>query len=1230
MIDRKVLLADLRKQVGALEDDLRDCAEQDEAVDAELRREWERARTAERIAATFESWRDERVTQSAVAWVLGTVFLRYAEDNRLIDLPYLAGPGDRLDVAQERQGDFFRAHPDRTDRDWILAGFRAMASTPVVAGLFDFEHNAMWLIARPAEEGESGLSFDARWEAVAARLAGPSHPVAQRLLGFWRETDADRQVRHDFTDEDTRFLGDLYQDLSEHAKKTYALLQTPDFVEEFILDYTLTPALEEFREEFLKGDFRLIDPTCGSGHFLLGAFHRLLAAWEQEAPGANRWDLIARALKSVHGVDKNPFAAEIARFRLLIAALQAAGITSLAKAREFPINVAVGDTLRFRRSKTRGQESLTEVDAMLFATEDVEKYVAQCDILAPQSYHVVVGNPPYITVKDKAENQGYRDLYDTCYREYALSVPFAERFFDLAITADKGQRNPGYVGQITANSFMKREFGKKLIEEFFATNIDLTRVIDTSGAYIPDHGTPTVILIGRSRQANQKPIRTVMGIRGEPDQPKDPAKGEVWQAIVNQVENPGSESAWVSVNDLDRGALLQHPWSLSGGGADNLMTELTRSSVAKLAGHIAAMGFSAITGEDDAFSLPNTASLARLRLENGQPMVSGDRVRDFSARPNIISAWPYTRDLSTLDLDKIPQIGRFLWPNRQIMQKRKKFGIPIEDIKNIHWYEYREFYRDKLRTPLSIAFAFVATHNHFVLDRCGRVFNRSAPIIKLSDDAEKEHLELLGVLNSSVACFWLKQVSQPKGGSGIGRGVQDEAWESRYEFTGTKLQEFPLPTVLPLKLGRELDVLSQQIGQIEPLAVCAEGVPTRGRLYDAQAEYHRIRSRMISLQEELDWDVYKLYGLLDEDEAAELCVENWAAEPGEPDEVPLLNLGERAFEIVLARKMATGEIESQWFARHGSKPITELPEHWPAAYREVVERRIECIERRRDIALIERPECKRRWAAEPYAKKEREALTAWLLDRCETKDLWYVQDDFGNPQPKPMTVNRLADKLRDDADVVGVARLLTTAIGLSPDADLADVLKAILAEEHVPYLAALRYKDTGLRKRAQWERSWELQREEDETGKRLNIPVPPKYASADFKPGFWKHRGKLDVPKERFVSYLGANSKTDDSLLLGWAGWDHRDQGYALMTLIEERADQDLWEKQELIPLIAGLHEVLPWIRQWHSEVDPDYGDSWANALSSYLDDQRHRYGLTDDDLTSWRPPTAGRGRKKA
>ena len=74
------------------------------------------------------------------------------------------------------------------------------------------------------------------------------------------------------------------------------------------------------------------------------------------------------------------------------------------------------------------------------------------------------------------------------------------------------------------------------------------------------------------------------------------------------------------------------------------------------------------------------------------------------------------------------------------------------------------------RVIWSLTFAFVATHNHFVLDRGGKVFKRSAPVIKLPESAsEDDHLALLGVLNSSTACFWLKQVShQQRGNGGIG------------------------------------------------------------------------------------------------------------------------------------------------------------------------------------------------------------------------------------------------------------------------------------------------------------------------------------------------------------------------------------------------------------------------------------------------------------------------------
>src|SRR5690606_36251082 len=151
--------------------------------------------------------------------------------------------------------------------------------------------------------------------------------------------------------------------------------------------------------------------------------------------------------------------------------------------------------------------------------------------------------------------------------------------------------------------------------------------------------------------------------------------------------------------------------------------------------------------------------------------------------------------------------------------------------------------------------------------------NRTAPVIKLPEEAgEDGHLELLGVLNSSTACFWLKQVCHNKGNGADSKGARTTAvpWEDFYEFTGTKLQEFPLPAVLPLDLGRALDALAQDLAAHEPSAVAEASTPTRARLDAARAEHTRIRGRMIALQEELDWTVYHSYGLLDDAERARL------------------------------------------------------------------------------------------------------------------------------------------------------------------------------------------------------------------------------------------------------------------------------------------------------------------------------------------------------------------------
>ncbi|MEV7884030.1 BREX-2 system adenine-specific DNA-methyltransferase PglX [Streptomyces sp. NPDC002817] len=1222
------LLKDLRKQVSGLEDDLRARSDSVEEYRERLGAEYGRAYAAGRTAATYEAWRDERVTQVAAAWVLGCVFVRFCEDNGLIARPWLAGVGERLKDAEDHDAAFFAANPEKNDRDWIIAAFDHLAGTnPTVAGLFDRAHNPMWEIE-------------------------PSYEAATGLLKFWRRVGAEGEIVHSFADEDldTRFLGDLYQDLSEHARKTYALLQTPVFVEEFILDLTLEPAVAEFglehvvkirdgrdRVRELPAGLRAIDPACGSGHFLLGMFERLLKKWRDTDKVADEWTLIRRALSSVHGCDKNPFAVAVARFRLLVAVLKAAEEAPekrrLNALKEFPINIAVGDSLLHGRDAGREHDTLPEdgdTEPFLYRTEDIDTFIERCDLLGRGSYHVVVGNPPYITVKDKQENKNYRDRYDTCGGTYALSVPFAQRIFELAVRASGSERAAGFSGQITANSFMKREFGRKLID-WFHQKVDLTQVIDTSGAYIPGHGTPTVILVGRNRVAYQgEPIRAVLGIRGEPSQPKNAAEGLVWSAIVDQHDRPGSGSAWVSAIDSPRSKLAQFPWSLSGGGAGELADGIA-SGREKLGSRAVSIGRTTATGADDAFFLPDLGTAQRLGDESTiRTLITGDVVRDFRFTGSVTVRNPYSGQDNRISIDHDSHlVTHSLWPFRTQLTNRVIFGKTV--IENDYpWYCHLENYSSKLTTAKGISFAFVSTHNHFTLDTQSRLFNRTAPVIKLPEGAtEDEHLALLGILNSSTACFWLKQVSHDKGSQGINEGFKSQEWERFYEFTGTKLQAFPLPALLPLPLGRSLDTLAQELATHEPSAICAaDEPPTRARLNTAHDAWTHTRQRMIALQEELDWEVYHSYELLTDAEKTRLT----ASSPA-PTTIPQVKLGERAFEIVLARKQAAGELETAWFDRHNSTPVTEIPTHWPHWYQAIVQARIDTISARRDLALIERPECKRRWATGPWEKREKAALRTWLLDRCEDKSLWFhVLNNF--VQPRTLTVGQLADELErlpDAKAILNTAHLYATHLG-KPNLSLTQVLTDVVDAEHVPYLAAYRYKDTGLRKRAQWEKAWEQQREEDRTGERLDIPVPPKYTSADFtKQSYWSNRGKLDVPKERFVSYPDANPDSDPTLLLGWAGWDQRDQATALLNIVSERRKQQDWAAERLVPLLSGIAELMPWLRQWFGEVDEEWGEqSAAEEFQSFLDGELASAQLTPSSLSDWRPVKKARARKTA
>ena len=304
MIDEATLREGLKKLLATTEADIRARVEEEPALKQALEARHKAAAEAGRTApGAWLAFRDEAVTQAAVHWLLGCVFVRFLEDNDLVDEVWVSGPKthgrDRLNEALDRRSIWYQQNPHGNDADYLLDVFARIAELPGMAGLFDRTHNPLWSLA-------------------------PTGTQAMAILHFFQDRDdATSELRHDFTDPDwnTRFLGDLYQNLSEFARKRYALCQTPGFVVDFILDRTLTPALDVFGLE----QTRLIDPTCGSGHFLLAAFDRLFAKWVDREPNGNPRVLAQRALDAVYGVDLNPFAVEIAEFRLLIAALRVCG-----------------------------------------------------------------------------------------------------------------------------------------------------------------------------------------------------------------------------------------------------------------------------------------------------------------------------------------------------------------------------------------------------------------------------------------------------------------------------------------------------------------------------------------------------------------------------------------------------------------------------------------------------------------------------------------------------------------------------------------------------------------------------------------------------------------------------------------------------------------------------------------------------------------------------------------
>ena len=97
---------------------------------------------------------------------------------------------------------------------------------------------------------------------------------------------------------------------------------------------------------------------------------------------------------------------------------------------------------------------------------------------------------------------------------------------------------------------------------------------------------------------------------------------------------------------------------------------------------------------------------------------------------------------------------------------------------------------------------------------------------------------------------------------------------------------------------------------------------------------------------------------------------------------------------------------------------------------------------------------------------------------------------------------------------------------------------------------------------------------------------------------------------------------SDGLPLVAWAGYDHLQLGKAIAAYYVHIQEQEGGrDDPRLVPLLAGLIELIPWLKQWHNEVDEEFGYRMGEYYEGFVQAEAKDMGKTVDEVRNWQPP---------
>jgi hypothetical protein len=649
------------------------------------------------------------------------------------------------------------------------------------------------------------------------------------------------------------------------VRKAGGVYYTPTYIVEYIVKHTVGKLLEGKTPQEIAGctetwrpakggrALAVLDPACGSGSFLLGAYQYLLN-WHLETyskdpdkwtrgkepriyqhhTGVYRLTTMERKrilLANIYGVDIDSQAVEVTKLSLLLKVLEGETEDSLERQlhllheRALPDlanNIKCGNSL-IGPDFYKGQQ----VDAFdeeeqyrINAFDWNEEFAA---IMKSGGFDAVIGNPPYVRQESLLL---FKEYFERGYRAYVGTADLYVYFIEKGIRL---LRESGRFAFIVSSGFLRTTFGGAL-RCFLKDGVSVLRVVDFGGLPVFESAKDTYVCIPLMARVDPRERVEVTSVTS-----LDPAE------LKDQL---GKVSHTIPSSRLSTDA-----WSLKSDGHIKVFDEVVRRGV-PLGEYIKGKMFRGITsGLNEAFVI-DTAVRERIIAEDAgskaliRPHFGGQDVRRWYVRKT--DSW-IIFPRRGIRIDDYPGVRRHLSEWKRELMPRTSTGDSVgRKPGNYQWYEIQDdvAYYEVFDFP-KLVFPDICKGPRFCLDTSGAYIANTAYCIGTND------YYLLGILNSRVFWFSIGNISIPFG---------TRAGQYRYRLIYQYMKKVPIRAIDPLD-RKDKSRHDKMVSLVQRM------LDLHKRLQDRNTGHERtlLERQIASTDEEIDHLVYELYGLTDEE-----------------------------------------------------------------------------------------------------------------------------------------------------------------------------------------------------------------------------------------------------------------------------------------------------------------------------------------------------------------------------